>query len=282
MVPHRNLPKYEFYAILESFDYTAVVMKNQRLGRTLPKSSSTTTREEMRAIRIGGERNRKYRLADDAKRLHFILLHIGRQEERQEGSLMIKRMLLSSLSLVFLILALFLIFGREEEVVGCFPTAELEAASLAALRAEVSIAKELQAAPCAEADSSRKQLYEEIQLARLERILVPLSDFGGRELSKILVDEQEVCYIYSDASRSVILVRVSRPDACAAESVYQRYAAEYGGEIETSQYLYNRERGDILSIIDGCCVQICVRKDDACNSFSDLKNYFHFETVYFS
>ena len=142
---------------------------------------------------------------------------------------MIKRMLLSSLSLVFLILALFLIFGREEEVVGCFPTAELEAASLAALRAEVSIAKELQAAPCAEADSSRKQLYEEIQLARLERILVPLSDFGGRELSKILVNEQEVCYIYSDASRSVILVRVSRPDACAAESVYQRYAAEYGG-----------------------------------------------------
>ena len=106
---------------------------------------------------------------------------------------MIKRMLLSSLSLVFLILALFLIFGREEEVAGCFPTAELEAASLAALRAEVSIAKELQAAPCAEADSSRKQLYEEIQLARLERILVPLSDFGGRELSKILVDEQEVC-----------------------------------------------------------------------------------------
>ena len=109
---------------------------------------------------------------------------------------MIKRMLLSSLSLVFLILALFLIFGREEEVVGCFPTAELEAASLAALRAEVSIAKELQAAPCAEADSSRKQLYEEIRLARLERILVPLSDFGGRELSRILVDEQEVCYIY--------------------------------------------------------------------------------------
>ena len=195
---------------------------------------------------------------------------------------MIKLMLLSSLSLVFLILALFLIFGREEEVVGCFPTAELEAASLAALRAEVSIAKELQAAPCAEADSSRKQLYEEIQLARLERILVPLSDFGGRELSKILVNEQEVCYIYSDASRSVILVRVSRPDACAAESVYQRYAAEYGGETETSQYLYNRERGDILSIIDGCCVQICVRKNDACNSFSDLKNYFHFETVYFS
>ena len=93
---------------------------------------------------------------------------------------------------------------------GCFPTAELEAASLAALRAEVSIAKELQAAPCAEADSSRKQLYEEIRLARLERILVPLSDFGGRELSRILVDEQEVCYIYSDASRSVILVRALR------------------------------------------------------------------------
>lgn len=126
---------------------------------------------------------------------------------------MIKRMLLSSLSLVFLILALFLIFGREEEVVGCFPTRRARGASLAALRAEVSIAKELQAAPCAEADSSRKQLYEEIQLARLERILVPLSDFGGRELSKILVNEQEVCYIYSDASRSVILVRVSRPDA---------------------------------------------------------------------
>ena len=78
MDSHLNLPKYEFYAILESFDYTAVVMKNQRLGRTLPKSSSSMTREEMRAIRIGGERNRQYRLADDAKRLHFILLHIGK------------------------------------------------------------------------------------------------------------------------------------------------------------------------------------------------------------
>ena len=81
-------------------------------------------------------------------------------------------------------------------------------------------------------------------------------------------------------------MRVSRPDACTAESVYERYAAEYGGETEMSQYLYNRERGDILSIIDGCCVQICVqicvRKDDECNSFSDLKNYVHFETVYFS
>lgn len=195
---------------------------------------------------------------------------------------MIKRMFLSNLLLVFLILALFLIFGREEEVAGCFPTAEIEAASLAALRSEVAIAKELQAASCAEADSSRKQVYEEIQLARLERILVPLSDFGGRELSKILVNEQEVCYIYSAESRSLILVSVSRPDACTAESVYERYAAEYGGETEMSQYLYNRERGDILSIIDGCCVQICVGKDDACNSFSDLKNYFHFETVYFS
>jgi len=78
MDSHLNLPKYEFYAILESFDYTAVVMKNQHLGRTLPKSSSSMTREEMRAIRIGGERNRQYRLADDAKRLHFILLHIGK------------------------------------------------------------------------------------------------------------------------------------------------------------------------------------------------------------
>ena len=97
---------------------------------------------------------------------------------------MIKRMLLSSLLLVFLILALFLIFGREEEVAGCFPTAELEAASLAALRAEVSIAKELQAAPCAEADSSRKQLYEEIQLARLERILVPPWGPGAVENSR--------------------------------------------------------------------------------------------------
>ena len=78
MAPHLNLPKYKFYAILESFDYTAVVMKNRRLGRTLPKSASSTTREEMRAIRVDGERNRKpdfsaRRLADDAKRLHFVV-----------------------------------------------------------------------------------------------------------------------------------------------------------------------------------------------------------------
>ena len=50
---------------------------------------------------------------------------------------------------------------------------------------------------------------------------------------------------------------------------------------EIEQYLYNKERGEIVSIVDDFCVCIYAGKEQPMNDFEYLKSCFRFESISF-
>ena len=166
-----------------------------------------------------------------------------------------KRKILScSLLTLFIITFCLVSYGCDAdrgEIVACFPeVAAIEFSSLDELRAGVKRAKEK------ELDLEHESSYEAIKLADLDRTLVPPLDFDGFALLQILAAENEITYVYANRDDRSFLVEISRPEICTAESVYAMKAEKYGEENEIEQYLYNKERGVIVSIVDDFCVCI--------------------------
>lgn len=151
----------------------------------------------------------------------------------------------------------------------------LNFSSLDELRAGVKRAKEK------ELDSEHESSYEAIKLADLERTLVPPLDFDGFALLQILAAENEITYVYANRDDRSLLVEISRPEVCTAESVYAMKAEKYGEENEIEQFLYNKERGVIVSIVDDFCVCIYAGKEQPMNDFEYLKSCFRFENISF-
>ena len=188
-----------------------------------------------------------------------------------------KRKILScSLLTLFIIMFCLVSYGCDAdrgEIVACFPkVAKIEFSSLDELRAGVKRAKEK------ELDSEHESSYEAIKLADLERTLVPPLDFDGFALLQILAAENEITYVYANRDDRSLLVEISRPEVCTAESVY---AMKYGEENEIEQFLYNKERGVIVSIVDDFCVCIYAGKEQPMNDFEYLKSCFRFENISF-
>ena len=166
----------------------------------------------------------------------------------------------------------------QEKIIVCFPTATFEFASMDELRAAVLNEKKHKT------DSAQELTYEEINLADMDSMLLPLSDFNGCKPAGIRVDEKAIHYFYTSTNSDAIgiTVEISRPETCTAESFYDMQAEEYGKDNEIEQYLYNEKRGAIISIIDDFCVCIRVGKNQEMNDFEYLKNCFQFETIYFN
>ena len=61
----------------------------------------------------------------------------------------------------------------------------------------------------------------------------------------------------------------------------KRGIEKYGEENEIEQYLYNKERGEIVSIVDDFCVCIYAGKEQPMNDFEYLKSCFRFESISF-
>lgn len=191
-----------------------------------------------------------------------------------------KRKILScSLLTLFIITFCLVSYGCDAdrgEIVACFPeVAAIEFSSLDELRAGVKRAKEK------ELDLEHESSYEAIKLADLDRTLVPSLDFDGFALLQILAAENEITYVYANRDDRSFLVEISRPEICTAESVYAMKAEKYGEENEIEQYLYNKERGVIVSIVDDFCVCINAGKEQPMNDFEYLKSCFRFESISF-
>ncbi len=191
-----------------------------------------------------------------------------------------KRKILScSLLTLFIIMFCLVSYGCDAdrgEIVACFPkVAKIEFSSLDELRDGVKRAKEK------ELDSEHESSYEAIKLADLERTLVPPLDFDGFALLQILAAENEITYVYANRDDRSLLVEISRPDVCTAASVYAMKAEKYGEENEIEQFLYNKERGVIVSIVDDFCVCIYAGKEQPMNDFEYLKSCFRFENISF-
>ena len=189
-----------------------------------------------------------------------------------------KRKILScSLLTLFIIMFCLVSYGCDAdrgEIVACFPkVAKIEFSSLDELRAGVKRAKEK------ELDSEHESSYEAIKLADLERTLVPPLDFDGFALLQILAAENEITYVYANRDDRSLLVEI--PEVCTAESVYAMKAEKYGEENEIEQFLYNKERGVIVSIVDDFCVCIYAGKEQPMNDFEYLKSCFRFENISF-
>ena len=189
-----------------------------------------------------------------------------------------KRKILScSLLTLFIITFCLVSYGCDAdrgEIVACFPeVAAIEFSSLDELRAGVKRAKEK------ELDLEHESSYEAIKLADLDRTLVPPLDFDGFALLQILAAENEITYVYANRDDRSFLVEISRPEICTAESVYAMKAEKYGEENEIEQYLYNKERGVIVSIVDDFCVCINAGKEQPMNDFEYLKSCFRFESI---
>ncbi len=196
------------------------------------------------------------------------------------GGFFMKRKILScSLLTLFIIMFCLVSYGCDAdrgEIVACFPkVAKIEFSSLDELRAGVKRAKEK------ELDSEHESSYEAIKLADLERTLVPPLDFDGFALLQILAAENEITYVYANRDDRSLLVEISRPEVCTAESVYAMKAEKYGEENEIEQFLYNKERGVIVSIVDDFCVCIYAGKEQPMNDFEYLKSCFRFENISF-
>ena len=110
---------------------------------------------------------------------------------------------------------------------------------------------------------------------------MPPLDFDGFALLQILAAEDEITYVYANRDDRSLLVEISRPEICTAESVYAMKAEKYGEENEIEQYLYNKERGVIVSIVDDFCVCIYAGKEQPMNDFEYLKSCFRFESISF-
>ena len=182
-----------------------------------------------------------------------------------------KRKILScSLLTLFIIMFCLVSYGCDAdrgEIVACFPkVAKIEFSSLDELRAGVKRAKEK------ELDSEHESSYEAIKLADLERTLVPPLDFDGFALLQIRAAEIEISYVYANRDDRSLLVEISRPEVCTAESVYAMKAEKYGEENEIEQFLYNKERGVIVSIGDDFCVCIYAGKEVPMNDLVYLKS----------
>jgi len=87
--------------------------------------------------------------------------------------------------------------------------------------------------------------------------------------------------VYANRDDRSLLVEISRPEVYTAESVYAMKAEKYGEENEIEQYLYNKERGVIVSIVDDFCVCIYAGKEQPMNDFEYLKSCFRFENISF-
>ena len=194
-----------------------------------------------------------------------------------------KRKILScSLLTLFIIMFCLVSYGCDAdsgEIVACFPkVAAIEFSSLDELRAGVKRAKEKEnVSEHLPPESS----YEAIKLADLERTLVPPLDFDGFALLQILAAENDISYVYANRDDFSLLVEISRPEVCTAESDYAMKAKKYGEENEIEQYLYNKECGVIISIVDDFCVCIYAGKEHPMNDFEYLKSCFRFESISF-
>ena len=110
---------------------------------------------------------------------------------------------------------------------------------------------------------------------------MPPLDFDGFALLQILAAENDISYVYANRDDFSLLVEISRPEVCTAESVYAMKAKKYGEENEIEQYLYNKECGVIISIVDDFCVCIYAGKEHPMNDFEYLKSCFRFESISF-